>query len=111
MATLMVMAMLLAPSLQNRREWNGGCARGNERAEIAPHVTGLDQVEPVPLERLLDHELGPQILVKGTCGFIARDQPYDHRGRSALALVLHDRRHQAAPDAGALEFVPQIDRA
>ena len=64
----------------------GAVGRG-ERSEAAESVASLDEVESVPLERLLDQEFAAELLVERACRTIVRNDPDDERGRAWLALA------------------------
>src|SRR5512139_3926051 len=70
----------------------GAGARRGQPVEIAPAVAGFDQVEPVPLEGLLDDERGTQALIECPRAAVRRDDPGQQSARAVPALRGGDRR-------------------
>src|SRR3712207_6308 len=79
MATLMVM-----PSSPDVDESVTDEHRGlGKRAQVAPAIAGLDEVDAVPMERLLHEQLRAESLVERSGGLVGGDDPRDH-GRGAM---------------------------
>src|SRR5664279_1915300 len=93
-------------SMQRRR----GCAGSGEGGEVVPGVAGFDEVEAVPLERLLDEQARAQLFIECTRGPIGGDDPRQQPRRAARLKRSGDGAEKPRADARALEIAGEIDR-